>query len=51
MIDDDVQAAVALRSCRNEVALSHCAYEIERVEGTARDVTDPERDDDARQRI
>ena len=25
-IDDDVQAAEALRSCRNEVAFSHCAY-------------------------
>ena len=30
-IDDDVQAAEALRSCRNEVAFSHCAYKIERV--------------------
>jgi hypothetical protein len=38
-IDDDVQAAEALRSCRNEVAFSHCAYEIERVKGTARDCT------------
>jgi hypothetical protein len=25
----------ALRSCRNEVAFSHCAYEIERVKGRA----------------
>jgi hypothetical protein len=29
----------ALRSCRNEVAFSHCAHEIERVKGTARDGT------------
>ena len=34
-IDDDVQAAEALRSCRNEVAFSHCAYEIEHVKGSA----------------
>ena len=38
-IDDDVQAAVALRSCRNGVAFSHCAYEIDRVKGMARDGT------------
>jgi hypothetical protein len=38
-IDDDVQAAEALRSCRNEVAFSHFADEIERVKGTARDRT------------
>ena len=38
-IDDDVQAAEALRSCRNEVAFSHCADEIERVKGMARDGT------------
>jgi hypothetical protein len=38
-IDDDVQAAEALRSCRNEVAFSHCAHEIERVKGTARNGT------------
>jgi hypothetical protein len=25
VIDNDVQAAEALRSCRNEVAFSHCA--------------------------
>ena len=37
VIDNDVQAAEALRSCRNEVAFSHCAYEIERVKRKAGD--------------
>ena len=32
-IDDDVQAAVALRSCRNEVAFSHCGDETAHVKG------------------
>jgi len=32
-IDDDVQAAVALRSCRNEVASSHCGDETAHVKG------------------
>jgi hypothetical protein len=46
-IDDDVQAAEALRSCRNEVAFSHCADKIERVKGMARDgrVTGPRREE------
>ena len=30
-IDDDVQAAVALRSCRNGVAYSHCRQESQPV--------------------
>ena len=32
-IDDDVQAAVALRSCRNEVAFSQCRDEAAPVKG------------------
>ena len=32
-IDDDVQAAVTLRSCRNGVAFSHCREKTERVKG------------------
>ena len=36
-IDDDVQAAVALRSCRNEVAFSHCGDETAHVKGAAKD--------------
>jgi hypothetical protein len=32
-IDDDVQAAVALRSCRNEVAFSHCRGKTDPVKG------------------
>ena len=32
-IDEDVQAAVALRSCRNEVAFSYCRDEAAHVKG------------------
>jgi hypothetical protein len=32
-IDEDVQATVALRSCRNEVAFSHCRDEAAHVKG------------------
>jgi hypothetical protein len=32
-IDDDVQAALALRSCRNEVAFSHCREKTDPVKG------------------
>ena len=35
-IDEDVQAAVALRSCRNEVAFSYCRDEAAHVKGQAK---------------
>ena len=42
-IDDDVQAAVALRSCRNGVAfpLSHCREKTEHVKGQRKTVSPP----------
>ena len=42
-IDDDVQAAEALRSCRNEVAFSfsHCREKTERVKGVGVGSPDP----------
>jgi hypothetical protein len=41
-IDDDVQAAVALRSCRNEVAFSHCRDEAAPVKSSQHDVDEQE---------
>ena len=41
-VDDDVQAAVALRSCRNEVAFSHCRDEAAPVKGSQHDVDEQE---------
>ena len=41
-IDDDVQAAVTLRSCRNEVAFSHCRDEAALVKGSQHDVDEQE---------
>jgi hypothetical protein len=41
-IDDDVQAAVGLRSCRNEVPFSHCRDEAAPVKGSQHDVDEQE---------
>jgi len=40
-IDDDVQAAEALRSCRNEVAFSHCRDEAAQVKGQRKAAVQP----------